>query len=109
MTNDDMQKFGKESLQAMTSLGGWTRSAQAIAVEIVDYSKKSFAGSAAALEKILGAKSLDQAMDMQSEYLRSAYGDFVAEASKLSELYLDLAQEMYGPFEVAFAKAAAMK
>lgn len=110
MTTEDMQKFSKESMEsAMSSLGAWSKSAQAIAVEVVDYSKKSIEGSAAAWERLMGAKSLETAMEVQSDYLKSSYEDFVAEASKLSELYVDLAKEAYKPFEGALAKVSAFK
>jgi phasin family protein len=110
MSTDEMHKIGKDSMDmAMNSLGAWTKSAQAIVVEVVDYSKKSVEGSAAAWEKLMGAKSLEKAMEVQSEYLKSSYEDFVAEATKLSELYVDLAKEAYKPFEGVLAKASAMK
>jgi phasin family protein len=111
MTTDEMQRLGKESVDtAMSSFGALTKSAQAIAVEVVDYTKKSVEGSAAAWEKLMGAKSLEKAMEVQTEYLRSSYEDFVAEATKLGELYVDLAKEAYKPFEGALAKASsAMK
>ena len=110
MTTEEMQKFSKDSMEmAMSSLGAWSKTAQAIAVEFVDYSKKSAEGSAAAWEKLMGAKSLDKAMEVQSEYLKSSYEDFVAEATKLGELYADLAKEAYKPFEGALAKATTMK
>ena len=35
----------------------------------------------------MGAKSLEKAMEVQSDYLKTAYEDFVAEATKLGELY----------------------
>jgi phasin family protein len=106
MTTEDMQKFGKDSMaSALTSFGAWTKSAQAIAVEVVDYSKKSVEGSSAAWEKLIGAKSLEKAMEVQSEYAKSAYQDFIAEATKLSELYADLAKEVYKPFDGVVAKA----
>ena len=110
MTTDEMQKLGKESMDmALNSFGALTKSAQAIAVEVVEYSKKSAEGSAAAWEKLVGAKTLEKALEVQSEYLKSAYEDFVAEATKLGELYIDLAKETYKPFEGALAKASALK
>ena len=110
MTNEDMQSFGKNSVDvALTSFGAWTKGAQAIAVEVVDYSKKSAESSAAAWEKLMGAKSLEKALEVQSQYLRSSYEDFVAEATKLGELYADLAKQAYKPFEGVLAKASAMK
>jgi phasin family protein len=110
MTTEEMQKFGKDSMDmALTSLGAWAKGAQAIAVEVVDYSKKSVEGSAAAWEKLMGVKSLEKAMEVQTEYLKSSYEDFVAEATRLGELYVDLAKETYKPLEGALAKASAMK
>ena len=93
MTNEEMQKYGKESMETMmSSFGAWSKNAQAIAVELTDFSKKSIEGSAAAWERLMGAKTLEKAMEVQSEYLKSSYEDFVAEATKLSELYSDLAK-----------------
>jgi phasin family protein len=110
MNTDQMQKMSKDSMDmAMASFGTWTKNAQAIATEVADYSKKSFEGSAAAWEKLLGAKSLEKAMEVQSEYLKSSYEDFVAQSTKLSELYTDLAKEAYKPFEGVMAKASGMK
>jgi hypothetical protein len=106
MTPEEMQKFGKDSMEtAMSSLGAWSKSAQAIVTEVTDYSKKTAEGSAAAWEKLLGAKSMDKVMEVQSEFLKASYQDFVAEATKLGALYADLAKEAYKPFEGALAKA----
>ncbi len=106
MSNEEMQRFGKDSMETMmSSFGAWSKSAQAIAVELTDYSKKSLEDSAAAWERLIGAKSMEKAMEVQSAYLKSSYEDFVAEATKLGELYADLAKEAYKPFEGALAKA----
>jgi phasin family protein len=110
MTPDDMQKFGQDSMDtAMNSFGAWTKSAQAIMVEVADYSKKSVEESATAWEKLIGAKSLETVIELQSEFMKSSYEDFVAEATKLGELYADFAKEAYKPFEGVMAKASAFK
>ena len=105
-TTDQVQKFSKDSLDlAMASFGAWTKNAQAIATEVADYSKKSFEESAATWEKLVGAKSLEKAMEVQSQYLKSSYEEFVAESTRLGELYADFAKEAYKPFESIVAKA----
>jgi phasin family protein len=110
MSTDPMQKFGKEGMDmAMASFGAWTKNAQAIATELTDYSKKYFEDSAAAMEKLMGAKSLETAMAVQSEYLKASYESFVAQSSKISELYAGLAKEAYKPFESVLGKPPAMK
>ena len=110
MTPEEMQSFGKDKMDmAMNYFGTWGKGTQAIAAEVAEYSKKSFEESTAALEKLMGAKSLEKAMEVQSEYLKSFYADFVAQSTKISELYADLAKQAYKPLEGAIAKATTMK
>jgi len=64
---DDAQKFGKENMDlALKSFGAVSKSMQAIAVEVADYSKKSFEDSTAAMEKLMGAKTLEKAIEPRS-------------------------------------------
>jgi hypothetical protein len=93
----------------MASLGAWSKSAQAIASELADFSKKYFEGSAAAMEKLMAAKSLETAMAVQSEYIKSSYESFVAQSTKISELYTEAAKEAYKPFEGMLGKMPTMK
>jgi phasin family protein len=103
---EDFQKLGKDNMDTcMKQFGTVSKGFQAIATEFADYSKKSFEEGSAALEKLLGAKSLEKAIEIQSEYAKAAYEGFVAEATKISELYSDLAKETYKPFEGIIAKA----
>jgi phasin family protein len=107
-TFEDMQKFSKDGLDAsFKSFGACSKTAQTIAVEIADYSKKAFEEGAAATEKLCSAKSLEKAIEVQSEYFKSAYESLVSESAKLGELYTDLAQEAYRPFEAYMGKVAA--
>jgi len=107
---DQMNKFGQDSMDmALNSFGAWTKNVEAIASEVADYSKKAFEDSAAAWEELVGAKSVEKAMEVQNEYLKSSYEDFIAQSTKLGELYVDLAKEAYKPFEGILAKTAAMK
>jgi hypothetical protein len=55
------------------------------------------------------AKSLEKAMEVHGEYLKSSYEDFVAEAAKLSGLCADLAKDAYKPFEGVLAKTSTTK
>ena len=105
---EDVQKLSKDNMdQAMKSFGTVSKSFQAIAVEVADYSKKSFEEGSATLEKLLGAKSLEKAIEIQTDYAKSAYEGFIAGATRIGELYADLAKETYKPFETALAKTTA--
>jgi phasin family protein len=107
-TFEDMQKFGRDSLDAsLKSFGACSKTAQAIAVEIADYSKKAFEEGAAATEKLYSAKSMEKAMEVQGDYFKTAYESLVSETAKLGELYADWEQEAYKPFEAYMSKTAA--
>jgi hypothetical protein len=102
---EDLQQVGKENVDlALKSMSVLSKGTQAIVVEVAEYSKKAFEDGTAALEKLFGVKSLEKAVEVQTEYAKAAYEGFVAKASKIGELYADLAKETYKPFETLMAK-----
>jgi hypothetical protein len=104
---DDLQALGKDGVDAtMKSFNAASKCAQALAIELADYTRKSFEQNTAALEKLLGARTLERAVEVQTEYARAAYEGFVAQATRIGELYADVAKETYKPFEGYFMKAA---
>ena len=58
-----------------------------------------------AFEQLLGAKSFEQVIEIQSQYARMAYEAHVAELSKLGEMYASLTRNAYKPVEQVAAKA----
>lgn len=107
---EDLQKFGKENVEAtLKSFDAYAKSVQVIAQEMADYSKKSMDEGTKTVEKMFGAKTVDNAIEIQSAYLKQAYEGFVSEASKLGTLYADLARDAYKPFEGQIAKATGAK
>jgi len=94
----DIKAFGTAPLEAFTAAtASSTKGLQAIAAETTDYSKKSFEKSRAHFEKLIGVKKIDEAIQLQSDFAKSAYEDFVAEATKIGTLYSDLAKEAFTP------------
>jgi hypothetical protein len=107
MTNnsDEFQNFGKGQIEAASiAATSLAKGFQTIAAETTDYSKKSLEANSAYLEKLLGAKSLDDAIQIQSEHAKASYEGFVTQATKIGELYIDLAKEAFKPVESVFAK-----
>jgi phasin family protein len=105
---EEFQKVGKDGFDAtVRSFGEVNKGFQAIAAEITDYSKKAFEDSTRAFEQLIGAKSIEQAVEIQSQYAKKAYDAYVAEVSKLGEMYVGLAKDAYKPVEVAFNKKVA--
>jgi phasin family protein len=92
---EDVQQYGT-SLQS---------GVQAIASAYGDYTKKSFEDTRSYVEKLTGVRSLDKALEVQTEYARSAYETFVAESQKIAGLYTDLAKQTFKPLESMAAKS----
>ncbi len=102
---EDFQKFSKEQLEAAASSStSLTKSFQTIATEAAEYSKKSMESHTAYLEKLLGAKSFETAIQIQSEYLKTSYAGLIAQATKIGELYANVAREALKPIELAISK-----
>ncbi|HUU67419.1 MAG TPA: phasin family protein [Methyloceanibacter sp.] len=102
----DLQKMGKESYDAMLrSYGELNRGVQTIGAEVTGYSKQAFAEATRTFEKLAGAKSLETVIEIQSQYAKTAYDNWMAEASKIGEMYASVARDAYKPVEQAVAKA----
>ena len=105
-TYEDFSKYGKEFADTgLKSFASLTKGAQAIATEAGEYTKKSFEAGSAAFEKLFSAKSIEKVVEIQTDYAKQSYESFVAEASKIGNLYAELAKEAYKPFESVVAKA----
>ena len=55
------------------------------------------------LEKMLGAQSVESAIQIQSDYAKDSYEGFVAQANKVSELCTKFAAEALKPVTSAYA------
>lgn len=104
---DQIQKLGTDNVNAaLKTFGVVSQGAQTIAVEAADYAKRSFEQGTATLEKLVGAKTLDKAVEIQTDYVRNAYETFVAQSTKMGELYANLAREALKPYEGMMARPA---
>lgn len=84
-----------------------SNSFQAIATEVADYSKKAFEDGTRAFEQLIGAKSVEQAIEIQSQYAKKAYETYVAEMPKLGELYVAIARDASKPVKQVFSNKGA--
>jgi hypothetical protein len=102
---EDIQQYGKEHLETVAASAASLQSGlHAIASAYGDYTKKSFEDTKSFVEKLSGVKSLDKAIEVQTEFAKSAYETFVAESQKIASLYGDLAKQTFKPLEGMVAK-----
>jgi hypothetical protein len=104
---EDIQQYGKEQIETVVASATTLQNGlQAIASAYGDYTKKSFEDTKSFVEKLSGVSSLDKAIEVQTEYAKSAYETFVAESQKIAGLYGDLAKQTFKPLEGIVAKFA---
>ena len=104
---EQAQKMGHEFQQAAVggfetagrSLSEVTRGFQAIAAEMTAYSKKAFDEAIRTWEQLIGVRSLEQAVQIQSDYAKRAYENHMAELSKLAEISVGMVQAASQPVE----------
>jgi hypothetical protein len=101
-TFDAFPKVPAYNIEAtMKAFGEWNKGWQAIATEMTDYSKRSFEDGTATMEKLLSAKSFEQAVEIQTGFAKRAYDEYMHQMSKIGGLYAELAKEAYKPVEKA--------
>lgn len=97
---EDFQKLGQSNVDAaMKIFGDFTKGWQAIAAEFSDYTKRSFEDGTQTLERLMAAKSLEQAVDIQSKYVKRSYDEYVHQLAKVGSMYASLAKDAYRPME----------
>ena len=100
---DDVQKLGQGNVDAaMKMFGEWTKGWQAIAAEMTDYSKRSFEDGTQTIEKLMSARTVEQAFEIQSSYAKRSYEEYMHQMQKLGGMYSEFAREAYRPLERAF-------
>src|ERR1700687_601479 len=92
------------SIAAVAPADNFPISIQTIANAYGDYTKKSLQETRSFVDKLTGVRSLDKAIEIQTEFARQAYETFVAESLKICELYGELAKQIFKPLEGFAAK-----
>jgi hypothetical protein len=75
-----------QSEATLASAGDLAKHFQAIAAAHADYAKRSFKEGAAFFEKLPNAKSLQEAIEIRTEYTKKGYAIFVAESKRIAEM-----------------------
>src|SRR6187431_721415 len=74
---------------------------QALAAEMMEYSKAAFDDAIHTWEQLIGVRSLEQAMQIQSDYAKRVYENHMAELKKLGEMTVGMMRDASKPVEDA--------
>jgi hypothetical protein len=99
----DIQKISQTNVDTVMKIfGDWNKGWQAIAAELTDYSKRAFEDGTSTFEKLVSAKSVEQAVEIQTNFAKRAYEDYMQQITKIGGMYSSLAKDSYKPVERAF-------
>ena len=102
---DNFQKIGSDNYEAMSrSYGEMNKGFLAIFARWVEFSKRSFEDATRTWEQLIAVKSLDQAFEIQANYAKNAYEIWMAEMSKIGEMYSSTARDAYKRVEKTMEK-----
>lgn len=106
---DEASRKNKEAVDGLLkNYAEMTKGFQAIASETSEYSKKSVQELSGFMEQLMAVRSIETVYELQSKFAKSAYENFVAEATKIGGMYTDLAKSAYKPYELPTARATAV-
>ena len=102
MTQDygDLAAIGKENVEAAISSGSLiVKGFEVLGKEWASFARQSVEGNVAATTAIFGAKTLNEVVDLQNDYARKSFDQFVEESAKLTELSVKVANEALAPIQ----------
>jgi phasin family protein len=95
---DDVTGFHKDNVEAFvasTQILG--KGLEALSKELVAFSQSQYEQSMSTAKALMGVKSVKELVDLQTEYAKTAFDAFVAEATKVSESGFKVANQAAEP------------
>lgn len=101
---DQIVTFTKDTAEAMIkSANAAGKGIETINGEVFAYTRKSIEESIAATKAIMGSKSVDEAIQLQSEYGKTVFEAYVDELAKFGDLALATAKDAATPLQARVA------
>lgn len=86
-TLNEVNTYSKKNLEAVVaSVTAATKGAEALGAQVMAFSKKSMEDQVAAAKALAGAKSVQEAVELQTAWVKAAMEGYLAEASKMGEV-----------------------
>ena len=108
--HETFQRLGQQNVEkAIKMFGEWNKGWRTISAEMTDFTRRSLEDGIATVEKLLRAKSLDQAVGIQSDFTARAFDGYFHNLSKISGMYAQLLKDSYQPLEQVVQSPAQQK
>lgn len=102
-TYEEMSQFQKDNYEAyMAASTILAQGVENLSKAWVAFTQHNMETAAQTAKALLGAKTLREAVDVQSDWAKTSFDKLVAEGTKLSELSVKVANEAYAPINARF-------
>ncbi len=94
----EMNAHSKKNLEALVaSVTAATKGAESLGARAIAYSKKSVEDQVAAAKTLAGAKSVQEVVELQTAFAKSAFETYVAEMNRMTETVAASVKESMSP------------
>ena len=94
----DINAYSKRNMEAMVaSVTAATKGAETLGAQAMSYSKASLEGQVAAAKSLAGAKSLQEVVELQTSFAKTAMESYIAEMNRASETVAGAVKESFQP------------
>jgi phasin family protein len=102
----DFAAFGTANLEAVTASGQiWAAGVQDLTNLVASTAKSSYEESVATFKTLTAAKSVNEAMDLQTTYGKAAIANAMAMSKKLTDASIKLTEQSMAPLTARMAAA----
>lgn len=103
---EEATQFSQENVEAMVASGKVVaKIAEEVNAEIIAFSKKSYEDSMAAAKELTSSKSVTEYFEKQTEFAKTAFEAYVAQATKMNEMMSAAAKDAFEPLNARFSAA----
>ncbi len=100
---DQWADFSRENMDAwMRSANAAAKGLEAINTETLTFSRQSMEESLAAAKQVMTARSVQEWIELQSDFTKSAFDSYVGQMTKVSDLFAKSARETLEPLNGRF-------
>jgi len=95
---DDLADFNKDTIEAvMASSNVVAKGVEDLGQEIAAYAQQAAEKNIATVQKLFAVKNMQDAMDLQAEWAKTAFDGFVAESAKLQDMSMQVGTKASEP------------
>ena len=100
---DQFLGFGKDTMEAYGKAANVAgKGVETIHNETYAFSKQSIEDAVAATKAVLASKSAHEAFELQTDFAKSAFDQYVTQVTKMNEIFVSTAKDAFSPLQTRY-------